>query len=87
MTRGNPISLLCIVGLVLAMQGCASGPQLPIATPVLNIAITYNAAPDGGTITDCDVMIDRSGAEASQRTTGNATDAVVSPTTRVGVTP
>lgn len=50
--------------------GCSSGPQVPVSTPVINIACTWSIM-DGGTCTECICMIDRSSALSKPVTTGN----------------
>lgn len=69
--------------LLLLLGGCASGPQLPIGVPVVNISCTWNLQ-DGGTADDCDCLIDRSSADSAQQTHGVQTGPVdVSPHTQV----
>jgi hypothetical protein len=58
---------------VLAL-GCSSGPQLPIVTTPIHISCMWNGAPDGGTIEDCDCLIDRSSAAPATATTGVQTE-------------
>lgn len=56
------------------LAGCSSGPQLPIVTTPITITCSWHAAPDGGTITDSDCMIDRSSSAPATSTTGVRTE-------------
>ena len=64
---------LCLV------SGCASGPQLVTTTPVISLAVTFDAS-DGGTVTGCMVMVNGVGQDSKPETHGNEVDAEVDAT-------
>jgi hypothetical protein len=67
------VLLVALAGTSWLASGCSSGPQLPIVTTPISISCTWHA-PDGGTIEDCDCLIDRSSAAPATATTGVQTE-------------
>ncbi len=68
------VLLVALAGTSWLASGCSSGPQLPVVTTPIHISCTWNGAPDGGTIEDCDCLIDRSSAAPATATTGVQTE-------------
>lgn len=67
------VLLVALAGSSWLASGCSSGPQLPIVTTPITITCSWTA-PDGGSITDSDCMIDRSSSAPSTSTTGVRTE-------------
>lgn len=78
-------ALLTFLGLflagccLLAVPSCASGPQLVTTTPVISLAVTFDAS-DGGSLSGCMVMVNGVGQATKPETTGNHVDADVDTT-------
>ena len=66
--------LLAIIGAAIVVtaycSGCSAGPQFVTPTTPITITVQLHAI-DGGSLEDCDVLIDRSSAESRPQTTGN----------------
>lgn len=56
--------------IALAIFGCSAGPQLPIVTVPVNVSCTWNA-PDGGTLNDCDCLVDHVSPTTATSSVGN----------------
>lgn len=50
--------------------GCSAGPQLPVVTIPVSVTCSWSA-PDGGSLEDCDCLVDRVAPATETRTTGN----------------